>query len=428
MLKTLILKNVGPNAEMPPFEFGERLNILTGDNGLGKSFLLDIIWWTLTKTFPADINPLLTGGRAALPIRGKKGEITAMFSTKSKKLYPFTSSFDTKKQIWGVPQGRPTNPGIVLYAMSDGSFAVWDPARNYWETSPRKTERSHREPYVFSPKEIWDGLNDKDGTSLCNGIIRDWASWQKESKIPFENLKVLLEWLSPSTNELITPGELTRISLKDVRDMPTLRMPYRQDVPVVHASSGMRRIIALAYVLLWAWQEHRIAAHLIHETPSNQVVFLIDEIESHLHPRWQQSIVPTVMSVVEKLHKEAKVQLIAVTHSPLIMASIEPTFNAEKDAWFDFDYEDKKVTLTKRDFEKYGDANTWLSSPAFDLKSTRAIKFAEFINKASAMLEQKEPKQSEIQNIHSQLVQALNPEDDFLIRWQYVCQKKGWLK
>ncbi|GHT19070.1 hypothetical protein FACS1894189_7640 [Planctomycetales bacterium] len=427
MLKTLTLKNVGPNAEMPPFEFGERLNILTGDNGLGKSFLLDIIWWTLTKTFPADINPLLTGGRVALPIKGKKGEITANFSTKSKKIYSFTSPFDSKKQSWIVPQGRPANPGIVLYAMSDGSFAVWDPARNYWETSSRTTERSHREPYIFSPKEIWDGLNDKDGTSLCNGIIRDWASWQKEKDVDFRNLETLLEWLSPS-GETIRPGELTRISLKDVRDMPTLQMPYQQDVPVVHTSSGMRRVIALAYALLWVWKEHRIAAHLIGEQPSNQVIFLIDEIESHLHPRWQQSIVPTVMSVVENLHEQAKVQLVVVTHSPLIMASIEPKFEQEKDAWFDFDYEDKKVVLTKRNFENYGDANTWLSSPAFDLKSTRAIPFVELIKKASALLEQKEPKQSEIQNIHNQLVQSLNPEDEFLIRWRYICMKKGWLK
>jgi hypothetical protein len=30
------------------FEPAPRLNILTGDNGLGKSFLLDCLWWMLT--------------------------------------------------------------------------------------------------------------------------------------------------------------------------------------------------------------------------------------------------------------------------------------------------------------------------------------------------------------------------------------------
>ncbi len=41
MLKHLELKNVGPAARMK-LDFGSRLNLLTGDNGLGKSFLLDM--------------------------------------------------------------------------------------------------------------------------------------------------------------------------------------------------------------------------------------------------------------------------------------------------------------------------------------------------------------------------------------------------
>jgi recombinational DNA repair ATPase RecF len=32
-------------------EFADRLNIFTGDNGNGKSFLLDIAWWVLTATW-----------------------------------------------------------------------------------------------------------------------------------------------------------------------------------------------------------------------------------------------------------------------------------------------------------------------------------------------------------------------------------------
>ena len=50
MLKELHLKLVGP---APKFdvEFGDRLNIFTGDNGLGKSFLLDLAWWALTGSW-----------------------------------------------------------------------------------------------------------------------------------------------------------------------------------------------------------------------------------------------------------------------------------------------------------------------------------------------------------------------------------------
>ncbi|WP_246605471.1 AAA family ATPase [Sphaerospermopsis torques-reginae] len=47
MLKELHLRSVGPSSQFD-VEFADRLNIFTGDNGLGKSFLLDVAWWVLT--------------------------------------------------------------------------------------------------------------------------------------------------------------------------------------------------------------------------------------------------------------------------------------------------------------------------------------------------------------------------------------------
>src|SRR5690606_9994550 len=140
-------------------------------------------------------------------------------------------------------------------------------------------------------------------------------------------------------SERIEPGGLTRISLDDARDIPTIRMPYGQDVPVLHASAGIRRILALAYLLVWTWEEHLKAAKLIGEAPTAQVTFLIDEIECHLHPKWQRRIVAALLEVMTSLAKDASVQVIAATHSPLVMASVEPIFDAGKDAWFDLDFE-----------------------------------------------------------------------------------------
>lgn len=49
MLTYLHLTNVGPASEMK-LDLAPRLNLITGDNGLGKSFLLDAAWWALTGT------------------------------------------------------------------------------------------------------------------------------------------------------------------------------------------------------------------------------------------------------------------------------------------------------------------------------------------------------------------------------------------
>jgi hypothetical protein len=425
MLKHLKLKNIGPAASME-LEFGERLNLITGDNGLGKSFLLDIAWWSLTRKWPAEINPRLTSGKKALP-RGEGGaSIDFSFTAKSRPV-DYVSNYLRREQAWTGASGRPANPGLVFYAMSDGSFALWDPARNYWRTQNGVDIQDRQPAYVFTPAEVWDGLPGDEGKWLCNGLIRDWASWQKEKGSAFKSLCAVLEVLSPSEREPLKPGELTRISLDDVRDMPTIRMPYGQDVAVLHASSGMRRIIALAYFLVWSWEEHKKAAKLLDEPVTNQAVFLIDEVESHLHPQWQRKIVPALLNVMGELSKKASVQVITATHSPLVMTSIEPLFDRAQDAWFDLDYERKKVVLTLRDFEKHGDVDTWLTSEAFDLRSARSLEAEALIDKASGLLEKERPSAASIHKMNDALVAALSPKDEFLFNWRYICKQKGWL-
>lgn len=407
-------------------EFGERLNLLTGDNGLGKSFLLDIAWWALTRRWPAEINPKLTAGKKAMPLNPDTATISFSFAGKSKE-ESYESRFLRREQAWRGRPGRPANPGLVLYAMTDGSFAVWDPARNYWRTQNDTDVQDRPAAYVFSPAEVWDGLPGQDGTWLCNGLIRDWGSWQKENGEQFHHLTEVLNALSPSPDARLAPGRLTRIGLDDVRDIPTVRMPYGEDVPVVYASSGMRRIMALAYFLVWAWAEHRQATYQIGETETGQITFLIDEIESHLHPSWQRRVVPTLLSVVDTLGSNAQVQLITATHSPLIMASVEPLFDSNTDAWFDLDFDDGGVVLQRREFEKHGDAATWLVSEAFDLSSSRSLEYEQLIAEASSLLEGDDVNRFSVGEMNERLVAALGPRDEFLFNWRYVCKQRGWL-
>ena len=426
MIKHLKLSGIGPASRMD-LEFGERLNLLTGDNGLGKSFLLDIAWWALTRRWPAEFNAKLTAGKMALPSSDGDATISFSFIGKSKE-ESYESKFLRKEQAWTGRPGRPANPGLVLYAMSDGSFALWDPCRNYWLTRDGMDVQERVPAYVFSPKEVTDGLQDKTGGWLCNGLIRDWASWQKERGPSFKHLRKVLKIMSPSAKEKLQPGHLTRTGLDDVRDIPTIRMSYQQDVAIVHASSGMRRIVALAYFLVWAWEEHRQAAKQLGEPATKQITFLVDEIEAHLHPRWQRSIVPALLSVMDTLTTSAEVQLIAATHSPLIMASVEPLFDVLQDAWFDLDFERNRVVLRRRDYEKHGDVATWLVSEAFDLQSGRAIEYERLVEQASALLEENQPSEGRISGMHEKLVDSLGPKDEFLFRWRAICEKKEWLK
>ena len=82
------------------------------------------------------------------------------------------------------------------------------------------------------------------------------------------------------------------------------------------ASAGVKRILAMAYLLVWTWQEHVQASRLLKNPLARQVIFLVDEIEAHLHPRWQRTILRSLLRVMATLTgtEDVEVQVLAVTH------------------------------------------------------------------------------------------------------------------
>ena len=121
MLKSLELENVGPASRMM-LELAPRLNLLTGDNGLGKSFLLDVAWWALTRRWPQEVNQDMISGFPARP-RCRKGSAFIRF-TGHGRTQPVESEwkYSQKNESWIGTPGRPWLPGLVVYAHADGSF------------------------------------------------------------------------------------------------------------------------------------------------------------------------------------------------------------------------------------------------------------------------------------------------------------------
>ena len=344
----------------------------------------------------------------------------------------FSASFDRKKQLWSCSEKENTNTSLVLYAQVDDSFSVWDPARNATSEADDRPEA-----FVFGPTQVWDGLPGERGQPLCNGLIQDLAGWQKErgsTRRPrdlFSLFNQVIGALSPSEDEHLELGELARVSLDDARDVPTLRMAYGDEVPMVYASAAMRRILALAYLLVWAHEEHREASRLTGEQATRSIVFLLDEIEAHLHPRWQRKILKSLLELLGA-YLSASVQLVVTTHSPLVLASVEPFFG-ENDAWFDLGLEakiaslERKVVLEKRPFEPHGDVSSWLTSDAFDLPSARSLESEKLLQKAAEIIDNPQVENGSAQEVYRELVSALSPTDPFLFRWRGICEKKGLL-
>jgi hypothetical protein len=429
MLERLEFKNIGPSPLMT-LEFGERLNLLTGDNGLGKTFVLDAAWWALTRTWAE--------GRMLQPDPQAEGEPEIDYDVRGVmgKTAHAECGFDFEHYEWKGKPGRPSIPGLVVYARIDGGFSVWDPARNYWRNDEDESRSETQRPpaYQFNREQIWTGLwrTPKDeyeknrDALLCRGLLDDLVSWQidpAESEAARLFSDVLLE-LSPHANEPLRLGPSVELWGRAGK-VPTLVVPYAEHpVPLEHASAGVKRAVALAYALVWAWVSHQKALRMTKKkvTEAHQIVLLFDEMEAHLHPQWQRRILPALLRAVNSRllrGAEVPVQVIGTTHAPLVLASVETEFNKETDRLFNFELKASgQVEVQEVEYAKHGDVVSWLESEAFDMDSGYSVEAEAAMKEAGDFMAGSGSQDDETRKaIEARLRKALGGDDPLLVDW-----------
>jgi predicted ATP-binding protein involved in virulence len=86
-------------------------------------------------------------------------------------------------------------------------------------------------------------------------------------------------------------------------------------MPLSLYSDGYRNLVAMVADI--AWRATRLNTHLEgRATREVAGVVLIDEIELHLHPGWQLTVLPRLMKAFPKL------QFVVTTHAPLVVSSV----------------------------------------------------------------------------------------------------------
>jgi hypothetical protein len=404
-IRSLRLSNAGPAREMQ-LEFGQRLTIVTGDNGLGKSFLLDFAWWAATGVW-ADKEALPSDGVA----RGIP-QVEYTLSGASGRLSTVNASFDSKLGEWIRPGPAMAVDALAVFSRANGSFAVADPLRGRF---------SRRSPIngSLTTFEVWHGR-----PGFIEGLIRDWVRWQRaEERKTFDQFKSVLKRLSPEDLGTLRPGEPILMP-DDDREIPTIRHNYGT-VPVTHASSGVQRVLLLAYLIIWSWQKHEAAAARLDRPPIRRMLVIVDELEAHLHPKWQRIVLPALMGVGDLLSSELAVQAIAATHSPMILASMEATFDASTDLLYHLYGAGTDVKLEQTNFVKYGDVSGWLTSPLFGLRHARSREAERAIEAAKRLQLAPEASAEEVAQISATLSLHLADDDKFWPRWLYFAEQHG---
>jgi hypothetical protein len=413
-LRRLELRAVGPAMRLV-YEPADRLNIVTGDNSVGKTFLLDCIWWALTGSFSHG---------AAQPTRDvpkTRPSIGVRIGTTRRKEHAFSVKYNWDIGDWEAQPKRNILPGLAVYARFDGSFNIYDPSRIERSSAtllPRP--RSLR----LRASAVWDGLGVGEDR-ICNGLLDDWLLWKVGGgryRKQFEAMTRCLRVLSPSDDESLELSEPVR--LRGSREIPTFLMPYGR-VPVTIASAGVKRISALAYALVWSWFEHLQNSIAVRRPPQQAMVLLIDEVEAHLHPRWQRVIIPALVKVVRELAPGVAVQLHVATHSPLVMASAEPSFDNDVDKVHHLRIDDKQVILEEFPFVKRGTADAWLMSDVFGLKQPRSREAERAIESAKLLQLVDAPSPRAVKEANKELTRLLAPDDEFWPRWRYFAESHG---
>jgi predicted ATP-binding protein involved in virulence len=173
-----------------------------------------------------------------------------------------------------------------------------------------------------------------------------------------------------------------KISFKDVIDYEPIFVTRSGEIPIGAFSSGFQSILAIYWNILSMLQfYYRKSMNLFDES----AIAIIDEIDAHLHPEWQQIII----SGLRKMFPN--VQFIVATHSPLVVSGCGPG----EVVFLKFNDENRTVVI---DEDAPNNPKGWLVESLltgpFNLKSVRGIEVAEKIERLKEIIASSDFKKS----------------------------------
>ena len=307
-------------------EFKEGLNLIIGDNGVGKTSILEAISVALGG-FIAGIDGVKTKHFTKDEIRCIS-ELMGQGSYNIKHVTPIEVScnveLDNEEFTWtrrksGIHSSRSTvEPRDICKKaaiMADDSHSIL-PLLSY-KSDARMWPKIDRIKDIF--REDYSrtvGYIDCLSGESNNKLFMNWCkrmeqiSWQEDRKIAeYEVVKeTLAKFMSIMSEDKIS---------KVFYDKRTEELMYKNEeevLPISYLSAGYQSLIWM--VLEIAYRMAVLNPNLLDKvTEKTSGIVLIDELDLHLHPNWQWKVIKALRETFPK------VQFIATTHSPIILAS-----------------------------------------------------------------------------------------------------------
>ena len=320
-IRELTLRNYRVYAEQPPFEFEDRFTVVAGINGRGKTALLEGLALLCSRFLP-HVSSARSGYRTITPSEVHIGTVSAELGMKvncAKIPLDYKLTYDKEYR-----QIETTELSSVI--KQEVKKAYGDPARAddaaplavYYTTDragyrlPQKlpTEVPRGQAAAYSGALLNRTVNFRDFMARYRSAIMVGRTERKDNPNYLGDPAVAA--ISHALTTFLGGFENLRVQEEPLR---LLVDKDGETLDLSQLSDGERSFLAMICDL---GRRLALANPLLDNPLQGAGVVLIDELELHLHPKWQRQIIHNLTKTFPRC------QFIATTHSPQVVASVEP--------------------------------------------------------------------------------------------------------
>jgi len=304
--------------------FNERLTVLVGVNGSGKTTVLDAIKICFSMT---DINNPIENLEIKIPLDdvsldSKPEDITYQVGIQDK--YHFDGETDIIP--FKIQNINDLYISLTYFNNHDNYFNIINKNKplcvaymsNRFINNDEFILRNNKPSYSYSMlSDNNNTINYASTLEWFNNVDADEARSIRDNgqKNEHPELRAVREALSKALL-----GQFERPRMKgNPPELIIYKKGSDQSYKISQLSDGYRSMLAMVMDLARRMaQIHSITGEPYKPILHTPAIVLIDEIELHLHPSWQQTVLTTLMEIFPNT------QFIVTTHSPQVLTSIKP--------------------------------------------------------------------------------------------------------
>lgn len=320
-IKTLRLQNFRQYVDST-FCFHPRFTVMIGDNASGKTSILDALSVMLgTYHLRSQIGSSRTGIRkeeVRLAIHDKFDQVSIEEQLPS--LLSVKGSLHGNPMSWtrtfgdrGKDAKEMINAGARDIASARKGEDVTLPLFQYYGTG--RLWDSHRKTTIGKPDSRLAGYRNCFDPKSDHSLFQKWFKQLELAAIQKQKIIGALEAVRGAVKQCIPGGENFYYDVS--HDALMIVLKEEGYCLFDNLSDGYRNMVAMVADI--AHRAARLNPHLERgaalESPG---VVLIDEVDLHLHPKWQRRVVGDLQKAFPNI------QFIVTTHSPFILQSLKP--------------------------------------------------------------------------------------------------------